>query len=432
MCILDWSTASQAQRRQALARPAQAGAEDLHAQVREILAAVRERGDAAVRDFTRRFDGITLNDFEVGASEFAAASQRLSTAQHAAIDQAIANVHAFHQAQATPAVRVETAPGVLCERLVRPIRAVGLYVPAGRAPLPSTAIMLAVPAAIAGCAERVLCTPPDTQGRADPAVLVAAHRAGATRLFKIGGAQAVAALAFGTESVPRCDKIFGPGNAWVTAAKLLAAQAPDGAAFDLPAGPSEVLVVADAQANPEFVAADLLAQAEHSADAQALLVTDSAALAAAVAAELSVQAAGLSRRAILAESLQHLRLIVAPDLSTAFDIVNLHAPEHLIVQVRDARDWLPRIQHAGAVFLGPWSPESVGDYCSGPNHTLPTYGQARAYSGLGLEDFQKRITVQELTAAGLRALGETTTVLARLEGLEAHAQAVTRRLRVAS
>ncbi|MFO1465246.1 MAG: histidinol dehydrogenase [Steroidobacteraceae bacterium] len=428
MRIIDWNAADDAGRREALARPAQQDEEGLFAKVRQVLDAVRQRGDEAVREFTRRFDGIDLERCEVDEEEIEAAGRALGAGPQAAIEQAIANVRAFHQAQGSAPIRIETQPGVVCERIVRPLEAVGLYVPAGKAPLPSTAIMLTVPAMLAGCGQRVLCTPPDRSGRADPAVLVAARKAGATRIFKIGGAQAVAALAFGTRSVPRCDKIFGPGNAWVTAAKLLAAQRADGAAFDLPAGPSEVLVVADADARPAFVAADLLAQAEHSIDAQALLVTDSGALAAAVADEVTAQCAALSRREVLSESLQHLRLIVAPDLATAFDIVNRHAPEHLILQVRDARAWLPRVQHAGAIFLGPWSPESVGDYCSGPNHTLPTHGQARAYSGLGLEDFQKRITVQELTAAGLRALAPTTTTLAALEGLDAHAQAVTRRL----
>jgi histidinol dehydrogenase len=288
--------------------------------------------------------------------------------------------------------------------------------------------MLAVPAAIAGCTQRIVCTPPNRAGEADAAVLVAAHKAGATRIFKVGGAQAVAALAYGTDSIPKCDKIFGPGNAWVTAAKQAVAGDAEGAAFDLPAGPSEVLVIADEAADASFVAADLLAQAEHSPDAQALLVTVSAKQAQEVALQISRQVRDLSRREILAASVANIRLIVTAGLDEAFRVSNAYAPEHLIVQVRDARSWLPRIEHAGAVFLGDWSPESVGDYCSGPNHTLPTYGFARAYSGLGLEDFQKRITVQELSRQGLRELGPATETLAAMEGLDAHARAVSLRL----
>ena len=317
---------------------------------------------------------------------------------------------------------------MVCERFSVPLRAVGLYVPAGTAPLPSTAIMLAVPAAIAGCPVRVMCTAPARGGDAHPAVLVAARKAGIEHVFKVGGAQAVAAMAYGTESIPKCDKIFGPGNAWVTAAKLNVAGDPAGAAADLPAGPTEVLIVADAGARADFVAADLLAQAEHGTDAQALLVTDDAALAHAVADEVGRQAALLGRTAILRESVAHMRLIIVDSLDTALDVANAYAPEHLLLEIREPRAGLARVTAAGAVFLGSWSPESMGDYCSGPNHTLPTYGHARAHSGLSLEDFQKRITVQELTAAGLRHLGPTARVLAGLEGLDAHAAAVTVRL----
>jgi histidinol dehydrogenase len=327
-------------------------------------------------------------------------------------------------------LRVETAPGVICERISVPIGAVGLYVPAGSAPLPSTAIMLAVPAAIAGCGTRVMCTPPSRDAAVSPAVLVAARKAGIELVFKVGGAQAIAAMAYGTASVPKCDKVFGPGNAWVTAAKLLVAQDAEGAAADLPAGVTEVMVIADAQACAAFVAADLLAQAEHSPDAQALLVTTSRALAAEVAREITRQSPQLSRAAILEQSMQSIRLIIVEHLDTAFDIANIYAPEHLLLQIRDARAWLPRVTAAGAVFLGSWSPESMGDYCSGPNHTLPTYGYARAYSGLSLEDFQKRITVQELSRDGLERLGPTAQVLAALEGLDAHAAAVSIRLAV--
>ncbi len=428
MRILDWQSLSPSARNAALTRPALRDEERIVAGVRQIIAAVRAEGDAALFRLTEKYDGVRLSELAVSGSEFAAAERSLSSAEHAAIERAISTVHRFHAAQMPAPLRVETAPGVVCERRSVPIRAVGLYVPAGSAPLPSTAIMLAVPAAIAGCPERILCTAPARNGGASPSVLVAARKAGIEQVYKIGGAQAVAALAYGTASIAKCDKIFGPGNAWVTAAKLLAATDPAGAAADLPAGVSEVLVIADDGARADFVAADLLAQAEHSVDAQCVLVTDSAAFADAVANEVARQRASLSRSAILDESIAHMRLIVVDTLATAVEIANTYAPEHLLLEVREPRAWLERVTAAGAVFLGSWSPESMGDYCSGPNHTLPTYGYARAYSGLSLEDFQKRITVQELTPAGLRNLGPTAQALAGLEGLDAHAAAVTIRL----
>jgi len=428
MRLLEWNALNDDERRRALERPALRDEAAVAATVREIISTVRRDGDAALRAYTERFDGVRVESLAVTAAEFASAERALPADAHAAIDTAIATVHRFHAAQSPLPLRVETAPGVICERYSLPIRAVGLYVPAGSAPLPSTAIMLAVPAAIAGCPERILCTAPGPSGAADPAVLVAARKAGVERIYKVGGAQAVAAMAYGTATVPKCDKIFGPGNAWVTTAKLAVANDAAGAAADLPAGVTEVLVVADETARADFVAADLLAQAEHSPEAQALLVTDSSRLAHAVAAEITRQAVGLSRGAILAESIANLRLIVVDSLDVAIGIANRYAPEHLLLEVREPRRWLQRVSAAGAVFLGSWSPESMGDYCSGPNHTLPTYGYARAYSGLSLEDFQKRITVQELSPDGLRGLGRTAQVLARLEGLDAHAAAVTIRL----
>jgi histidinol dehydrogenase len=288
--------------------------------------------------------------------------------------------------------------------------------------------MLAVPASIARCPLRIMCTAPRPDGGADPAVLTAARKAGVERIFKVGGAQAIAAMAYGTESIPKCDKLFGPGNAWVTAAKMRVANDPAGAAVDLPAGVSEVMVIADDGARADFVAADLLAQAEHGTDAQALLVTPDAALAESVAREVRRQAASLSRAQILAASIGEMRLIVVDSLETAFEVANEYAPEHLLLEIREPRTWLPRVTAAGAVFLGSWSPESMGDYCSGPNHTLPTYGHAKAYSGLALEDFQKRITIQELTPAGLQELADTARTLAALEGLDGHAAAVSIRL----
>lgn len=423
-----WNSLSKAERRELLRRPAQRNSAEVLESARDIIAQVRRDGDAALLRLTEKFDGARLAASQVGAAEFRAADDALSHEQHAAIERAIATVRSFHAAQMPAPLRVETAPGVVCERISVPIGAVGLYVPAGSAPLPSTAIMLAVPAAIAGCARRIMCTAPSREGAAHPAVLVAARKAGVEQVFKAGGAQAVAAMAYGTASIPKCDKIFGPGNAWVTAAKLLVAQDAEGAAADLPAGVTEVMVIADTEAHAAFVAADLLAQAEHSPDAQALLVTTSAALAEEVAREIARQAPSLSRAAILEQSMRSIRLIIVDHLDTALDIANAYAPEHLLLQVRDARAWLSKVTAAGAVFLGSWSPESMGDYCSGPNHTLPTYGHARAYSGLSLEDFQKRITVQELSRPGLQGLGPTAQVLAALEGLDAHAAAVSIRL----
>jgi histidinol dehydrogenase len=428
MRILDWQSLSGAQREEALRRPALRDAPAVAAAARNIVESVRRDGDAAVLALTEQFDGVRPSSLQVTPREFEDAERSLNAVQLAAIERAIANVRLFHEAQKPQPLRIETSPGVVCERISVAIRAVGLYVPAGSAPLPSSAIMLAVPAAIAGCPVRIVCTPPRRDGNADPAVLTAARKSGVQRVFKAGGAQAVAAMAYGTASVPKCDKIFGPGNAWVTAAKILAAQDPAGAAADLPAGVTEVMVIADESARADFVAADLLAQAEHSAQAQSLLVTTSAALAEATALEVRRQAAALSRQAVLAESLNHLRILLVDSLDTALEIADGYAPEHLLLEVREPRRWLDRVRTAGAVFLGHWSPETLGDYCSGPNHTLPTYGYARAYSGLSLEDFQRRITLQEATPAGLTDLGPTSQVLAHLEGLDGHAAAVGVRL----
>ncbi len=426
--ILHWSSLSSAQRHAALRRPAQKDTEALHQRVRDIIQDIRTRGDAAALDYSLRFDGVALESLEASSAEFDAAERTLTAEQRQALERAIDNVRRFHEAQRSEPIRIEIAPGVVCEREYRPIDAVGLYVPAGVAPLPSTAIMLAVPARIAGCPTRILCTPPRRDGSADPAVLAIARQCGVERVFKLGGAQAIAAMAYGTQSVPKVDKVFGPGSAWVTAAKLLVANDPEGAALDLPAGPSEVLVIADSSARAEFVAADLLAQAEHSADAQAVLVTTSLALAQATVEQLERQMQRLGRERTLRESIQHARLFVVDSLQSAFELSNAYAPEHLLVQVEEPRRWLAQIRNAGSVFLGPWTPETMGDYCSGTNHVLPTYGFARAYSGLSLGDFLKRITIQELTADGLRDLGRTALTIAGMEGLDAHANAVQVRL----
>lgn len=429
--IHDWARLDAAGRARLLARPRAAQSPTVLAEARAIVEAVRAEGDAAVRRFTTRFDRVAperLGALRVGREEFAAARAALAPAAIDAIGRAIRNVEAFHAAQAAAPLSLETTPGVRCERIVRPIASVGLYVPSGSAPLPSAVVMLAVPAQLANCRRRVLCTAPGPDGRAPAAVLVAAELCGIDTVFKVGGAQAIAALAYGTGSIPKVDKIFGPGNAWVTAAKQIVAADPGGAALDLPAGPSEVLVIADEGARADFVAADLLAQAEHDPVAQAILVTDSAALAASAAEAIERQLPALSRQSILAESVRAIRIIVVADLATAVAVSNLYAPEHLILQVRTPRRWLEAVESAGSVFLGPWSPEPIGDYCSGANHVLPTYGHARALSGLSLADFEKRISVQELGEEGLASLGPTAVTLARLEGLDAHAAAVELRL----
>jgi histidinol dehydrogenase len=340
---------------------------------------------------------------------------------------AAARIEAFHRAGMVKPYSVETAPGVVCERVIRPVPRVGLYVPAGSAPLPSTALMLGVPAKLAGCREVVLCTPPRKDGSADPAVLVAAELTGVTRVFKLGGAQAIAALAFGTESVPKVDKIFGPGNSYVTEAKQQVAQS-GAAAIDMPAGPSEVLVIADAGANAAFVAADLLSQAEHGPDSQVLLLSDSDALLAAVRAEIETQLVALPRAGIATRALSASRLIKVNALDVAFDISNAYAPEHLILALRDPRAWLDKVEVAGSLFLGDYTPEALGDYCSGTNHVLPTNGAARTYSGVSVASFQNFVSVQSASREGIAAIGRDALVLARAESLDAHANAVALRM----
>ena len=428
LAIHDWSTLDETARATLLRRPAQRDAAALAGRVAAIVADVRGRGDAALREYTAKFDGISLESLAVTAAEFEQATAALTREQISALRRAIETVTRFHETQSLEPVRMQTVPGVTCERLMVPIGAVGLYVPAGSAPLPSTAVMLAVPARLARCPVRVLCTPPRADGRADPAVLVVARLCGIEQVYKVGGAQAIAAMAYGTETIPKVDKIYGPGNAWVTAAKQVVAADADGAALDMPAGPSEVLVIADDSAEPAFVAADLLAQAEHSPDAQVMLLTLSREFADASAAEVARQLEALPRREIAAAAIASSRILLVPDLETALEVSNRYAPEHLILQVRAPRRWLDRVRNAGSVFLGAWTPETLGDYCSGTNHVLPTYGHARAYSGLGVLDFVRRMTVQEASPEGLADLGPVARTLARLESLEAHARAVEVRL----
>lgn len=389
-----------------------------------MLAAIRQEGDGAVRRFSLQFDGHM--PAVVSEEAFEQAGNQMSPSLKAAIRQAYANIRMFHAAQKEEPKPVETMPGVLCWRRSVPIERVGLYIPGGTAPLFSTVLMLGVPAQLAGCKEVVLCTPPQQDGEVHPAVLFSAALCGIRKVFKIGGVQAIGAMAYGTEMVPQVWKIFGPGNAWVTAAKQLVSL--DGVAIDLPAGPSEVAVLADAAANPAFVAADLLSQAEHGADSQVLLVSDSAELLKAVQTELNRQLAALPRRALAEEAVSKSKALLVKNLDEALDWVNLYAPEHLILHTEQAERFAERITNAGSVFIGPFTPESAGDYASGTNHTLPTGGFARAFAGVSLDSFVKKITFQQITQKGLQLLGPTIVEMAHAEGLAAHARAVELRL----
>ena len=396
--------------------------EEIGERVAAILAEVRTGGDAALRRIVRRIEGYLPETFEVTRERRAEAAKAVSPQLKAALAQAKANIEAFHRAQLPAQVEVETMPGVRCVQRAVAIGRAGLYIPGGKAPLFSTVLMLALPARIAGCREVILCTPCGRDGRIAPEILYAADLCGVDRVFALGGAQAVAAMAYGTESIPRVDKIFGPGNRYVTKAKQLAGAAD--VAVDLPAGPSEVLVLADEDARPEFAAADLLSQAEHGDDSQAVLVCRSEEFAQRAIASVGEQAARLSRRDAIGNSLANSRIVVFSDPDEQIAFADAYAPEHLIVAMRDAWDAAARITAAGSVFIGGYSPESAGDYASGTNHTLPTGGWARAYSGVNTESFMRKITYQELTRGGLEALAPTITAMAEAEGLDAHANAV--------
>ena len=396
--------------------------EEIGERVAAILAEVRTGGDAALRRSVRRIEGYLPETFEVTRERRAEAAKAVSPQLKAALEQAKANIEAFHRAQLPAQVEVETMPGVRCVQRAVAIGRAGLYIPGGKAPLFSTVLMLALPARIAGCREVILCTPCGRDGRIAPEILYAADLCGVDRVFALGGAQAVAAMAYGTESIPRVDKIFGPGNRYVTKAKQLAGAAD--VAVDLPAGPSEVLVLADEDARPEFAAADLLSQAEHGDDSQAVLVCRSEEFAQRAIASVGEQAARLSRRDAIGNSLANSRIVVFSDPDEQIAFADAYAPEHLIVAMRDAWDAAARITAAGSVFIGGYSPESAGDYASGTNHTLPTGGWARAYSGVNTESFMRKITYQELTRGGLEALAPTITAMAEAEGLDAHANAV--------
>ena len=355
-------------------------------------------------------------------------ARALPAADQAVIERARRNIKRFHKAQTPKSIKVETEPGVVCRREARAIETAGLYVPGGTAPLVSTLLMLAVPAKVARVQNRIVVTPPGKDGKVNPVILAAAYRCKVTSLFAVGGAQAIGALAYGTETIPKCDKIFGPGNAWVAAAKSLVAQEAGGPAIDMPAGPSEAMVLADEAADPAFVASDLLSQAEHDTVAQVVCVASSAAVADRIEVEIANQVADLPRVEIARESLKHGRMFITDDRAEIIDIINRYAPEHLIIQRQNPDTYVGAIRNAGSIFLGPWTPESVGDYASGTNHTLPTYGAARAYSGVTLESFIKYVSIQKLTKKGLKRLGPVVERLAEMEGLEAHKRAVSLRL----
>jgi histidinol dehydrogenase len=400
--------------------------------IARILARVKAGGDAAVRAYSRRFDTTAAHKLRVPAADIAAAVRATPEPLRAALRRARANIATFHKAGLPRPVVVDTMPGVSCTLQWRPLETVGLYIPGGTAPLFSTLLMQAVPACLARCRRIIACTPPGRDGKINAAVLAAAHLCGLDEIYAVGGAQAIGAMAYGTETIPKVDKIFGPGNAYVTLAKQLVANDPGGAAIDMPAGPSEVMVIADGAARPAWVAADLLAQAEHDTAAQAVLVTTSRAMADKVRAAVTLQIGDLPRRKIAAASLRNARIIVAPNIAAALEITNRYAPEHLILHVARAERCLPRIAHAGSVFIGPYTPESAGDYASGTNHVLPTYGAARSHGGLSVQSFMKSMTSQTITAAGLARLGPTIIAMAEAEGLGAHAAAVRLRLENAS
>lgn len=400
--------------------------EDIRPAVQEIIGKVRTEGDRALYEYEEKFDKVKLASLIVTPEEFDEAGKALESGLKEAILRALENIRAFHAAQKFESKKVETVPGVTCWQKAVPIEKVGLYIPGGTAPLFSTVLMLATPAQIAGCKEIILCSPPNTEGKIHPAILFAAQAAGVKKVFKAGGVQAIAAMAYGTESVPKVYKIFGPGNQYVTVAKQEVSLRD--VAIDMPAGPSEVAVLADETANPVFVASDLLSQAEHGVDSQAILITTSETLLRETQAEVERQLAALPRKAITEKSLESSRLILVKDLNEALDMVNEYAPEHLIIETKDYQDIAERVINAGSVFLGPYAPESAGDYASGTNHTLPTNGYAKAYSGVSLDSFIRKITFQEITREGIRTLGPTIQVMAENEHLDAHKNAVTVRL----
>ncbi len=410
---------------QILRRPTQT-LDDIEATVTEVFSEIRKKGDTAVAKYTALFDGVNLEEVRVSSEEMNEASLLVSAELKEAIALAKSNIEKFHKAQVTQRINVTTAPGVECWQEKRPIEKVGLYIPGGTAPLFSTILMLATPANIAGCKEIVLCTPPNKEGKVHPAILYTAVLSGVTQIFKIGGIQAIGALTFGTETVPKVYKIFGPGNQFVTVAKQLATR--HNVAIDMPAGPSELLVVADDTANASFVASDLLSQAEHGADSQVILVSTSKTFLDAVENELEIQIENLPRKDVAQRSIENSRLIFVEDDTTALEIINEYGPEHLIICTRNEDFYVDRVINAGSVFIGNYTPESAGDYASGTNHTLPTNGYAKQYSGVNLDSFLKSMTFQKINEEGIKTIGPAIELMAEAEGLQAHKNAVSLRL----
>jgi histidinol dehydrogenase len=426
--MINWNTLSSENQRKVLERPALADSAALSVAVSSIIDQVRTDGDKAILTLTRKFDGANLNSLALDPELINTAEHELTPAVKNAINTAYKNIKTFHKAQLPQDISVETLPGIVCEQHTVALEKVGLYIPGGSAPLPSTVLMLGVPAQVANCPTRVLCTPPGADGTIAAEIRYAASLCNIEQIFLCGGAQAIAAMAFGTQSVPKVDKIFGPGNSFVTEAKQQVSTQATGAAIDMPAGPSEVLVLADEHANPAFIAADMLSQAEHGKDSQAVLVCNSQTVINAVKTEINQQLALLSRTDIATAAMQHGRYILTETFVEAIQVSNDYAPEHLIIQAQQPRKWLPKVKHAGSIFVGQWSPESAGDYASGTNHVLPTYGYSRMYSSLGLLDFMRRFTVQELDQSGFEALAPTLINLSLAEGLDAHSQAVAIRM----
>ncbi|MCM4166241.1 Histidinol dehydrogenase [Arenibacter antarcticus] len=409
-----------------LKRPTQTVA-DIEEMVNGIFLEVKNGGDKVVKTYTQKFDGVTAKEFSVTSEEMETAQSQVSEALKLAIQQAKSNIKKFHAAQRTERVSVETSEGVNCWQEKRPIQKVGLYIPGGTAPLFSTVLMLAIPANLASCKEIVLCTPPNKEGKVHPAILYAAKLCGVTKIFKVGGIQAIAGMTFGTETIPQVYKIFGPGNQYVTVAKQIATKY--GVAIDMPAGPSELLVMADDTANAAFVASDLLSQAEHGADSQVILVSTSKELINAVEREVETQIKLLPRQEIAAKSIANSKLIYVEDNKTAVDLINEYGPEHYILCVEEESFFLDRTYNAGSVFIGNYTPESAGDYASGTNHTLPTNGFSKQYSGVNLDSFMKAITFQKISKKGIQGIGRTIELMAEAEGLDAHKNAVTLRLK---
>ncbi len=420
-----WKDLDDQQQKNIFTRPVEKENFSVEGSVKDVLKKVKSEGDKALLEYTLKFDGIEINNLRVTDDVINAAEEKLTDNEKAAIQVAIANVQKFHEVQkGSDILDIETTPGITCSKLYRPIETVGLYIPGGTAPLFSSIYMMAVPAKIAGCESVILCTPPEPH----PAMLYTAKLCGVDAIYRVGGAQAVAAMAYGTETIPKVDKIFGPGNEYVAKAKMLVSQDPMGASIDLPAGPSEVLVIADDTSNPSFVAADLLAQAEHDTSAQVMLVCSNVDMIQKVQAEIKEQLNVLPRKEIAAGALKNSAAVLVDSLKEAIEVSNAYAPEHLILNIATADDYIDQVKHAGSVFLGPYTPESLGDYASGTNHVLPTSGFARTFGGLSIRPFMKSMTVQRASKEGLKNIAQTVETLAEMESLHAHKNAVTVRV----